>query len=412
VVRALSTLVRGIGLGLVAGLLLAACYDSRWGEAKRAQQHAAAASKPADIAPADDERMADAGRRTLRIRMRPSERYLAQTVDAPKQIADLVEDANRVLGPTLALALVVDRVQPWTSDVDTPDAALTALRTEDPGQDVDVVVGMIGALPRQTDSLHELGIATLLGKHVVVRAASRFDEHDAIDRGFSELSDDDRARIAKERKRHRALAVFLHELGHSLGAVHEVDPRSLMHPSYDPKMNGFGGIGIALMRVALDSDDRLVVARGQLALLRGVASSEWVTADRDQEAASLEATLAAAPGPARGRVADPGSQRASDPATDPGAAAAVATGPQAPFELKGPDGKRYLDASALFQAGAVAAAYGTAKPLFARYPDVSAVQELRCQMATVRWLERDALRAECAPSLRLSGASATALDGG
>ena len=56
--------------------------------------------------------------------------------------------------------------------------------------------------------------------------------------------------------------------------------------------------------------------------------------------------------------------------------------------------------------GAVQSAYETARPLFGRYPGVYAVQDLRCQLATVRWLERSALLAECAPLIRLSGSSA------
>jgi Matrixin len=378
----LSVAVGVLSLGLAGG---AACYDSRWGEAKRAQQHAAVDSKPADIRPGDGSGTTDAGKRLFRMRVRPNGRYLAQTVDAPKQIADLVEDANTVLAPALGLELVVDRVQPWSGEADAPEAALAALRVDDPGDDVDLVVGMIGALPRQTDSLHELGVATMLGKHAVVRAASRLDEHDAIERAFSELSEDDRARIARQHRRHRALAVFLHEFGHALGAVHELDAQSLMRPAYDPKMSGFSEVGIALMRVSLDGGDPSATSRGRLELLRGPAAGAWVAADRDQEIARLEASLV--PTTDKNRGAPPSSPN----------------GPSAPPELRGHDADLFLKGSELFRKGAVAAAYGTANPLFAKYPKVSAVQDLRCQLATLRWLERDALRAECAASILLSG---------
>jgi hypothetical protein len=326
--------------------------------------------------------------------MRPNGRYLAQTVDAPKQIADLVDDANRVLGPTLGVEIEVDRVQPWSSDADNPElAALSALRDDDPANDVDIVVGLIGALPRQTDSLHELGMATLLGKHLVVRAANRFDEHDAINRGFSELNEDDRARMVRQRKRHRALAVLLHELGHSLGAVHEQDAQSLMHPVYDPKMNGFGGGGITLMRVALDGSDHAAMARDQLAILRGVASAEWVAEDRDQEIAYLAALT-----PVRDVAA--------------GVTAAAPSRLAAPPELRGDDAERFLKAYASMRGGRIAAAYGTAKPLFDKYPNVSAVQDLRCELATLRFLDREGLRTECVASVRLAAAKEGRGDGG
>jgi hypothetical protein len=382
----------GSFLALAALVGLGACYDSRWGEAKRAQQHVAADTKPADIGPGSGDRPPATGSHTLHVRMRPNGRYLALTVDAPKQLADLVDDANQVLGPALGLELDVDRIQPWSADLDGPDDALTALMNEDPGTDVDVVVGLIGALPRHTDSLHELGVATLLGKHMVLRGAGRADEQDAIEHGFTELSEDDRARMVRQRKRHRALAVFLHELGHSLGAVHEEAPLSLMHPVYDPKMNAFGGGGIALMRVALDGGGSVAVARGQLDLLRGRVAGEWVAVDRDKEVVHLEALLAGAPRPADAAAAAPGN----------------VSGLPVPPELRGADGERLRKASSLFQGGAVAAAYGEAKPLFASYPDVRAVQDLRCQLATLRYLGADALSAECAASVRLAGT----LDGG
>jgi hypothetical protein len=374
-----------LGRALLALILFggAACYDSRWGEAKRAQQRAAVATKPADITPSSSSSGPVAQRRTLRIRVRPNDRYLAQTIDAPKQIADLVEDANRVLGPTVDAEIEVDRMQPWSNETDDPGAALAALNSEDPGADVDVVVGMIGALSRQTDSLHELGVSTLLGKHVVVRAASRFEERDAVEQRFSELSEDDRARIASQRKRHRALAVFLHELGHTFGAIHEVDIESLMHPSYDPKMSGFGGGSIALMRVAIRNADPVAVAREQLDILRTSTGADWVESERNQEIARLETMLPRAP------------------ATNTVAGPAAPSNPAPPPELRGDDAARFQRASDLFQAGAVAAAYAAAKPLLAAYPDVAAVQSLRCQLATVRWLDAAALKSECAPSLRL-----------
>jgi hypothetical protein len=376
-----------VALALFGG---AACYDSRWGEAKRAQQRAAVATKPADITPSLSSSAPAAQRRTLRIRIRPNDRYLAQTIDAPKQIADLVEDANRVLGPTVDAEVEVDRVQTWSNEADDPGAALAALNSDDPGADVDIVVGMIGALPRQTDSLHELGVSTLLGKHLVVRAASRFEERDAVEQRFSELSEDDRARIASQRKRHRALAVFLHEIGHTFGAIHEVDIESLMHPSYDPKMSGFGGGSIALMRVAIGNADPVAVAREQLDILRTSTQADWVEVERNQEIARLEAMLPRAP------------------PTNTAAEPAAPSRPPLPPELRGDDAARFQRASDLFQAGAVAAAYAAAKPLLAAYPDVAAVQSLRCQLATVRWLDAAALKAECAPSVRLLAGS----DGG
>lgn len=385
---------------------LSAClfgYNSGWGETKRSQQRAAQASAPASITASDDERGApETARRTYRIRARTTGRFLTQTVDAPKQIADLLEDANRVLEPTLGLHVELQRVQPWSSDQDEDLArALRALQADDPGQDVDLVVGMIGALPRPTDSLHELGMAPMLGRHMVVRAASRFDEQDELDTAFGALGDDDRARIVRQRKRHRALAVFLHELGHTLGALHEQDARSLMNPRYDTRMADYGSGAVALMRLALDGPDPATVARAQLELLRGAKQVAWIPAERDREITYLEQILSRSAKSAAPAVAS------SAAVVAPSAPAA----PDVPAAIRGGDDRdRFARAQQMFRSGDVAGAYDAAKPLFDAYPDVYAVQDLRCELSALRWLDKDALATECAGVKRLTPATDAGTD--
>ncbi len=365
-------------------------YDSRWGEAKRAQQHAAEDTKPAVIAASSSstDSPSAGAHRTFRVRVRPTSRYLGQTVDTPRRVADLFDDANRILEPSLGLHLEVDHVQPWASDADDDlGTALAALDRDDDASDADLVVGLIGALPVQTDSFHQLGMAQMVGKHLVVRAANRLGEHDSLEQSFAELSADDRARIEGQRKRHRALAVFLHEVGHTLGALHENDERSLMHPSYSPKMAGFGGGAIALMRITLDGGGAREIAAERLALLRTATGTDWVPSERDAEVARLEALTAGPP-------ADAG----------PAAAQASTAAIDVPFELRGADRDRYVRAVQELHAGVVASAWSDARPLFAAYPGVYAVQDLRCQLAMLRWLDRDALKAECAALGRLADA--------
>ena len=377
----------------VAVLLVApaACwYDSTWGQTKAAQQHLAAKVTPGPIAPSSTV-TASAPRRTYRVRLRPDPHYLSQTVDAERQLEQLVEDSDRVLAENVGLHLEVESIRPWSFDADEHlRDALQALEKDDAGDDVDVVVGLIGALPRPTESLHELGMAEVLGKHVALRAASRIGEYDAVDRAMGELSQDDRARVVRARRRHRAEAVFLHELGHVLGALHEDDATSLMNPAYDEKMANFGSDAVILMRLALDEPDRPAVMHAQLDYLRAAKTHAWPEAERQEEVARLQALTA--PPPDAGSLAAP----------TPAASASF------PPELAATDGERFLRATQLFQAGAAAAAYKTAAPLFAAYPDTFAVQDLRCQLATLRFLGKEALLAECAPSMRLADGGASA----
>jgi hypothetical protein len=356
-------------------------YDSRWGQAKQAQRQLAEAGPAATVAD-ESPRPAPPTKRVWHVRFRPNQKYLAQTVDAPKQLEDLLADASNILEPMLGLRLEEERIVPWELDSDDDlRAVLGELRTAERADDVDLVVGLVGALPHQTESLHEAGMAALLGKHVVLRAASRGGELDAIDRTFDQLSAEERAAILKQRKRHRALAVFLHEVGHCLGALHETDPRSIMNRTYSPKQAQLDTSTISLMQLALDSGDRVSVARAQLELLRTSTANAWLATERDAQIVSLSAVIDAA-----------------RTATTVRPAARPAAPPRDPLPDLSPDDKNhFFRALQLFQHGIVGPAYAEGKPLFAAYPRSIPVQELRCQIATVRWLPKDQLLRECAP---------------
>jgi hypothetical protein len=378
-------------------------YDSRWGQAKTAQQHLAAAATPSAIAASSD-RPGAAADHTFRIRFRPNPHYLVQTVNAEEQIRQLVADADGVLRPAMGLHLEIDKIEPWSMNADDKlEPALAALVHEDPGQDVDVVVGLVGALPAPTDDLHLAGYAEVLGKRLVVRAASRLGEHDMVDRALVELSDDEREKLVRARRRHRAEAVLLHELGHILGALHESQVASLMHPSYDPKAGGYGDDAVALMRIGLREDGRAAIARGQLDYIRKTPAGSWSASDREQAEKYLEA-LAATPPAGVLRVA-----AATAASAAPSASAGTSPGAfPTPSELIGPDRERFDQASRALASGSVDQAYSLAQPLFATYPRSRGVQDVRCQLATVRWLGADELKAECAAYLALTAS----MDGG
>jgi hypothetical protein len=159
-----------------------------------------------------------------------------------------------------------------------------------------------------------------------------------------------------------------------------------MNPAYSTKMSAFGGGAVALMRIALDSEGP-AAARGQLALLRGATNADWIESERESQAGRLQAFLDSTPDAA---------------VTTPSTVAPAR--PEVPSELAPHDADRFVQARQALQAGSSRVAYELGKPLFGTYPDVYAVQDLRCQLAAIRWLPREELLAECAPFKKLSAA--------
>jgi hypothetical protein len=298
--------------------------------------------------------------RPMRIRAHVTASYGAQVVDPQRELRELVDEANVVVEPTLGIHLVLDQVKTWDlgSDDDL-QKCLETLVANDKGDDVDWVAGFVGALPKTTYSFHDAGRAYIAGKHLVVRAASRADEHDAIERSFNELSEDERRSLRKGFRKHRAGAVFLHELGHTLGAVHTRERGSIMFHTYDPRVSTFGAPVVDVMRAAAENKaDPKSYKDAIREALRRAPPDVFVAEDREREIAALTA----APPPKPAAPAAP-----EIPATPK-----LTPADRAIFE------KAWLAKSG----GDAVTAWNTAKPLFAAYPDVLEVQDLRCSVAT------------------------------
>ena len=97
------------------------------------------------------------------------------------------------------------------------------------------------------------------------------------------------------------------------------------------------------MRIALDGNDRVAIARGQLELLHSAPSQTWIAADRDQAVALLEAMTRPAQPPA--------ATSATRPAVTGGATGGGSGSPPAPSGLRDDDAARFARASALWRWG-------------------------------------------------------------
>ena len=398
--------LRWLSLALLTFTSLAssiACYDSRWGERTRTQQHNAAHLAPAALSGSPLNSGAPAiAAKTFHLRAHATAQYSAQTVDWQHDLKEVVTRANAVVEP-LGAHLELDAMTTFTPGVsaDDMDGSLDALRKDDDGAGVDWVIGLVGGLPKFTPSFHDLGRGEVIGKYFVLRAASDLKEHDAIDTAFDELSAEDRLTLVHERRQHRAAAVFLHELGHTLGAVHETSPNDLMLPTYSKTMSGFGVAPSELLRAAIarradppSFAASQALAKDLLACYEGPLSKTWVEPERLAIVARLRSIL---PQP----VAAPStSSSTSTPSATTG------SGPR-PIEEVGPslkEGDRPIYALAVeqFKAGQLPASWKTASPLFAAYPEVYGVQDLRCQIAMKQGVSWPVLKAECAALMKIS----------
>lgn len=226
-------------------------------------------------------------RRKLRVRVYADPDYRAHVVRWQERAREMFDDLNILVGPTFGVRFEVESCRRWE---DTPsgmsaDTALELLAKKDPGEDVDLVVGFIAALPLLSNSMHAIGMAHELGNHFVMRGMA--DLAELRDLKKLRLSDEEEKKLYVARKWHKEIAVFLHEWGHTLGAIHSSDRINLMNTTYSHEEMVFSIEQMNAMDLALDcrlGQPRLPAWRCQrlLAYLEATNTSDWYAHDRQQ----------------------------------------------------------------------------------------------------------------------------------
>jgi len=364
-------------------------YDSRWGEATKSQQRVAEHHMPEGLASEPGEAPVDgpgtACSTELRLRVHDASSVSAST--RGHGFAEVVARANQVLAPDLGACLTLSEVRPWKQVAATAslEAQLAELEQLDGGEGVDLVVGIGAPTQLLTFSFSQLGVAEFLGKHLVLRSASDAAELEAIESAFPDLDAKARSELYAKRKLHKATVLLLHELGHTLGAIHTTQRTELMYPSYSADMNGFSESTRALLRISLESRESATErgvsstrAARMLELLKSTPSGTWNLQDFEARLKVLE-TMAAAP----------------PRTTSAKAASGLAPADQAAYD----EAARLLDAKRSKEA------WARAKPLFDRYLGSYEVQDLRCKIAMELGGDWETARQECEPLMRLTRAS-------
>ena len=277
---------RSVVLAVLAAALAAGCGSGASSQKAYARRLAPTAIQP----PAQTVPVAQ--RRELTIRVYADEAFQAQNLRWQQKVEQLVARANQVLGPAYGVTLKVEAASPWKRDAgDTDlDGMLTELETLDSGKDAAWIVGFVTALPQVTSSLHKLGFARPLGRHMILRGMNDTAERTLLDDVLESLPDAQREELYQQRKAHKELAVFLHEWGHTLGAIHTRGPGELMNPGYDASMQAFSAPNTQIIALGVRYRDRggnpsREAARWNAALLellQTTPTDDWVQQDYQQ----------------------------------------------------------------------------------------------------------------------------------
>lgn len=312
--------------------------------------------------------------KTLRARFYYDPAFAQLEGNVQHHLEERVRSVNDVLQGALHARIEIESVRQLPENIPSEtdlELALTKLNEQDDGGDVDVVIGLIGALPRASFSFFDLGRAQLLGKHIVLRSMSSPDEIRQLDT-YDTIDPQERSRVYQQRKRHKEATVMLHEIGHSLGALHVRDPASIMHASYESSAQAFAPHNLELMELALaerlrpsEEQDLRALATAIKLRLQAAAWEGFVDQERTEHLARLEAFITAADNAAKASAV---------------AQAQVAASHRDTSGLSEADRKVLAELDDKRDQGERAAVYKGLRALAQKYPDTYFLQHETCDL--------------------------------
>jgi hypothetical protein len=210
-------------------------------------------------------------------------------------------------------------------------------------------------------------MASLPGRHFVLRDLYAAGEREAINDMFPQMSASKRNEIYKERQKHKRLVIFLHEWSHTMGALHTRRDYTILYPAYDSEMAGFGEENLRLIDASLT--DRFPFDPSYPALsefILATDSEEWLPGSRDMLLAALQ-------------LQDARTATTQAPTTN---TVALAGGDDdLLIGVSDDDRARYAAAKAQLEARELEESWASLEPLLERYPDCYAIQHFGCSLA-------------------------------
>jgi hypothetical protein len=302
--------------------------------------------------------------RPIRLRIYADQDYRGLMMRWQPKVRAQIDRLNAVVGPVFGVRFEIESFRDWDrSHVGQPlEPILKDLEALDPAREVDWVLGLTTPMRGVATSIHQIGGARLLGRHLLMRGMDDEQEFRALEDAFKLLSPDERERLYAERKAHKEVVVFLHEWGHTVGLLHDDDRALIMNPSYDERQRTFSDFDKEVLALVIE---RRLGRRTELypesADLLPLYEKAPADEGSDQERAQVLALL-------RWRAAGGKETAAAPPA--PGPAAPVPPPPASAghpaAELSPADAEAYDRAAAAAQAGHPEEAWRLLSPLMAR----------------------------------------------
>jgi hypothetical protein len=251
--------------------------------------------------------------RTVRVRVWAAADYRRQTVEWQSRFRRLVDRVNALCRGWPGVRFEVVDIRNWERDSQQPGmgALVGDLAAADPGDDVDLVIGLVAALPVFPGAIENIGMARYLSKHMVMRGLHELTEYDALRRQFDTLTDREREALLAGRKLHKEQVIFLHEWAHTLGVIHNRRPSAIMSPAYDSDQLGFDETEARVIDLALRhrADDgprwRETTAAELRTIVDKAPDPNWDAPDRKELLAMVTPVRRAAPPNAPAEKAPP-----------------------------------------------------------------------------------------------------------
>ncbi|HSS02942.1 MAG TPA: hypothetical protein VLM79_38030 [Kofleriaceae bacterium] len=305
--------------------------------------------------------------RVAKVRVWADDDYRAQNVRWQHGFDEQLDYANQVFTPMLGVRLEPE-YRSWERHAPgaTLQDALEELTRLDTDEDAVWVVGLTSSLSLVSGSFDLLGLASLEDRHVVLRGQADLEERKVFDRAFPDIHREQREQLLEARRRHKTTCVLIHELAHSLGALHETAPGWVMHASYSHTAAQISDRNRELMRLTIEDRLKPTSARDprgtaqQLLAALDVAWGGWDEGDRVGLIEVLRSIV--------------GVQ-----------AAAVAGIPGVPAAVQ----NEYRHAQQLLAGGDHRGALAVLDPLLAAYPAHAELRLLGCQIELARGGARD-----------------------